>query len=98
MPTGRRGNEGKPTQVGPRGEDIEAQEALANDVANSADYQTDLSSARDTNAALGDSTGNARESAEASGLEVDENAIADTQRAFTQNRGNRQPRDPKQRF
>jgi hypothetical protein len=99
MPTGRRPNDDKPTQAGPRKQEhIDAQDDLGNEPPTPDDYFTDFSSDLNRNAALGDSTGNARESAEAAGLDVDDNAIDDVQRAQRMNRGNRQPRDPNRRF
>lgn len=99
MPARRQGSEGTAKSIDSRTQrHVDAHEALANDVANTANYQTDLSSASDRNAALGDSTGNARESADAAGLDVGENAIDDTQAAFERSRGDRRERDPNQRF
>src|SRR5438874_3078452 len=99
MPTGRRPDDDKPTQAGPRKQQhIDAQDDLGNAPPSPDDYLTDLSSDRNRNAALGDSTGNARESAEAAGFDVDENATEDVQRAERKNRGSRQSRDPKRRF
>jgi hypothetical protein len=98
MPTDRRGKRGEPAREGPRDEQhVEALENLANDPGNVADYQSGPSSSPDASA-LGDSTGNARASAEVSGFRADENALADTGKAYSRNRGNRQRRDPKRRF
>ena len=99
MPTGRDRNEDKPTQAGPSNQrDIDAMEELRNDSSNLASYQTDLTSAQDTNAALGDSTGNARRSSEAAGGSVGDNAVGEARDAQRQQRGDRQAREPKERF
>jgi hypothetical protein len=98
MPTGRRGRGEKPTQAGPRKQQhVDAQKDLRNDP-TAADYQTDLSAARNRNDALGDGTGNAGRASRASGRKIDENAVADTRRAQRQSRGNNDARDPKKRF
>ena len=99
MPTGRDRNEDKPTQAGPsRQRDIDALDELRNDTSNLANYQTDLTSAQDANAALGDSTGNARRSSEAAGGSVDDDAVGEAREAQQQNRGDRQARKQNERF
>jgi hypothetical protein len=99
MPTGRNRSEEKPTQAGPRNQrDIDALDELRNDTSNLANYQTDLTSAQDANAALGDSTGNARRSSEAAGANVDDNAVTEAREAQRENRGDRQAREQKERF
>jgi hypothetical protein len=99
MPAGRGRRANKPTQAGPRNQDhIDAQDDLRNAPAGAADYQTDLSAARDRNAALGDSTGNARRASGASGRNVDESTVAGARQAQDESRGNRETRDLKKRF
>jgi hypothetical protein len=84
----RQQNEGRPTQAGPREQrHIDAQDDARNDPTNAADYQTDLGAAGNVNAAVGDSTGNARRSSEASGQPVEDNALADLRQAQQRSRG-----------
>jgi hypothetical protein len=81
-------NADKPTQAGPRDQRaIDAQEALRNDTLGASDHEIGLDSARDRNAALGESTGNARRTADAAGGDVDEHTADDAQRALRNSRG-----------
>ena len=69
---------------------IDAQERLRNDRSELADYETGLDAAADRNAALGESTGNARRAAEAAGAAGDEKTAGDAEDAIRRNRGGRE--------